>query len=96
MCVVEILAEVAWRSSYLFALPCAVCSAFAYSASVVLQAQLNIRAAYGSSKDIAVYQAIGLQTDQIFIIGKVSKKHRKEAVVCYQLQSCLASHFSVP
>jgi len=47
----------------------------------VLQAQLNICMAYGSSKDIAVYQAIGLQTDQIFIIGKVAKKHRKEAVV---------------
>jgi len=53
----------------------------------VLQAQLNIGVAYGSSKDIAVYQAIGLQPDQIFIIGKVAKKHRKEAVVCYLLSS---------
>jgi len=49
---------------------------------VVFQAQLNIRVAYGSSKDIAVYQAIGLQPDQIYIIGRVAKKHRKEAVVC--------------
>ena len=49
---------------------------------VVFQAQLHIRVAYGSSKDIAVYQAIGLQPDQIYIIGRVAKKHRKEAVVC--------------
>jgi len=54
------------------------------AANVALQALLNIRVAYGSSKDIAVYQAIGLQPDQIYIIGKVSKKHRKEAVVCYK------------
>jgi len=57
------------------------------AANVELQAQLNIRVAYGSSKDIAVYQAIGLQPDQIYIIGRVAKKHRKEAVVCYQPQS---------
>jgi len=54
------------------------------AANVALQALLNIRVAYGSSKDITVYQAIGLQPDQIYIIGKVSKKHRKEAVVCYK------------
>jgi len=54
---------------------------------IVLQAQLNICVAYGSSKDITVYQAIGLQPDQIFIIGKVAKKHRKEAVVRYLLPS---------
>jgi len=54
------------------------------ASTVVLQAKLNIRAAYGSNKDIAVYQAIGLPPDQIYIIGKVAKKHRKEAVVCYQ------------
>jgi len=63
------------------------------AANVVLQAQLNIHAAYGSSKDIAVYQAIGLQPDQIYIIGKVAKKHRKDAVVCYQPRCCLFCHF---
>jgi len=65
------------------------------AASVVLQAKLNICVAYGSSKDIAVYQAIGLQPDQIFIIGKVAKKHRKEAVVCYQPQSCVPCDFVI-
>jgi len=55
----------------------------------VLQAQLNICVAYGSSKDIAVYQAIGLQPEQIYIIGKVAKKHRKEAVVRYLSASFL-------
>jgi len=49
---------------------------------ILLQAQLKIRVAYGSSKDIAVYQAIDLQRDQIYVIGRVAKKHRKEAVVC--------------
>jgi len=50
---------------------------------ILLQAQLKIRVAYGSSKDIAVYQAIDLQPDQIYVIGRVAKKHRKEAVVCF-------------
>jgi len=61
---------------------------------IVLQAQLNICVAYGSSKDIAVYQAIGLQPDQIYIIGKVAKKHRKEAVVRYLSSSFFVSQNS--
>jgi len=40
-----------------------------------------VQVAYGSSKDIQVYQAIGLNPSQIFIIGKVAKKYRKDAVV---------------
>ena len=38
-------------------------------------------AAYGSQKDVAVYQAIDLQPEQIFIVGKASKKTCKEAMV---------------
>lgn len=39
-----------------------------------LQAEVVYHAAYGSAKDIAVYSALGLTKDQIFIVGKVSKK----------------------
>lgn len=40
-----------------------------------------IHAAYGSSKDISVYSSVGLKPDQIFIVGKVSKKHHAQAQV---------------
>ena len=36
--------------------------------------ELVIHAAYGSSKDISVYSALGLKSDQMFIIGKPSKR----------------------
>lgn len=52
-----------------------------YLKQLVQEAQINILAAYGSSKDIAVYQALGLQPDQIFIVGKVAKRNRRDAVV---------------
>jgi hypothetical protein len=35
---------------------------------------LVIHAAYGSSKDIVVYQSLGLKPDKIHIVGKISKK----------------------
>jgi hypothetical protein len=38
-----------------------------------------IRAAYGSSKDIWVYQSIGMTADNIYIVGKVSKKQQNLA-----------------
>ena len=51
------------------------------------QADIKIQGGYGSSKDISVYQSIGLESQQIFINGKLSKKLQKEAVVrtyiCY-------------
>lgn len=40
-----------------------------------------IHVAYGSSKDISVYTSIGLKPKQIFIVGKVSKKHHSQATV---------------
>jgi len=48
-----------------------------------LKAQVYVHAAYGSSKDISVYQSLGLEPHQIFVIGKVSKKQQKEAVVSW-------------
>lgn len=51
-----------------------------------------IQYAYGSSKDISVYTAINLKPHQIFIVGKVSKKHQSLATV---LSEGYASHLSM-
>ncbi|KAJ8890539.1 hypothetical protein PR048_010048 [Dryococelus australis] len=40
-----------------------------------------VHAAYGSSKDVSVYTSIGLKPRQIFVVGKVSKKHHSLATV---------------
>lgn len=40
-----------------------------------------IHSAYGSSKDIAVYRSLDPIPRQIYIIGKVSKKHQSQATV---------------
>ncbi|XP_022246959.1 protein retinal degeneration B-like isoform X2 [Limulus polyphemus] len=40
-----------------------------------------IHVAYGSSKDIWVYSSVGLQQEQIFIVGKASKKQHSIATV---------------
>ena len=50
----------------------------------LFQAGLQVHAGYGSSKDIAVYQGIGLPSTNIFIVGKVSKKLHKDAIVRIQ------------
>lgn len=39
------------------------------------------RAAYGSSKDIAVYKELDMKVDQIYIVGKISKKLQSFAIV---------------
>ncbi|KAJ1532074.1 hypothetical protein ONE63_000703 [Megalurothrips usitatus] len=40
-----------------------------------------IHSAYGSSKDIAVYRSLDPIPKQIYIIGKVSKKHQSQATI---------------
>jgi len=42
-----------------------------YLKSLISDHAVLIHAAYGSSKDISVYTAVGLKERQIFIIGKV-------------------------
>jgi hypothetical protein len=42
---------------------------------------VTIHAAYGSSKDIQVYASVGLKPDEIFCIGKASKKLQDKATV---------------
>ena len=42
--------------------------------TVVESADLTLVAAYGSSKDIAVYQSLHVPAERIFVVGK--QKHR--------------------
>ncbi|XP_067641027.1 protein retinal degeneration B-like isoform X4 [Eurosta solidaginis] len=53
----------------------------AYLNNLVQNHGISIVAAYGSSKDITVYTNVGLRPDQIFIVGKVSKKLQSNATV---------------
>lgn len=45
------------------------------------EVEISIHAAYGSAKDIWIYQTLGLNRDNIFIVGKVSKKQQHLANV---------------
>lgn len=38
--------------------------------------------AYGSNKDIAVYNSIGLQANQVFTVGKVRKVFKSNSEQC--------------
>lgn len=62
--------------------------------TVSLQAGVIIHAAYGSSKDVQVYGAVGLKPDEIFCIGKASKKLQDRTtvsgVVCYAKGLCIS------
>lgn len=40
---------------------------------------LELRAAYGSSKDISVYSSVGLKAENIYIVGKISRKQHGSA-----------------
>ncbi|XP_011632532.1 protein retinal degeneration B isoform X7 [Pogonomyrmex barbatus] len=55
----------------------------AYLNKLVKEHGMIIHQAYGSEKDINVYTAISLKPSQIFIIGKVSKKHQAMATILY-------------
>ena len=46
-----------------------------------MKTEIVFQAAYGSGKDIAVYQSLGLKANQIYIVGKVSKKQNSLANV---------------
>ena len=43
--------------------------------------KVAIHAAYGSSKDVAVYSGLGLGPNAIFVIGGKSKRNEKLATV---------------
>ena len=52
---------------------------------ILVKTELIFQAAYGSAKDIAVYQSLGLKANQIYIVGKVSKKQHSLANVSHFL-----------
>ncbi|CAI9741236.1 protein retinal degeneration B-like isoform X1 [Octopus vulgaris] len=53
--------------------------------------QLLFKAAYGSAKDIGIYKDLEISQQQIFIVGKASKKHYSQAQI---LSEGYASHLS--
>ncbi|XP_055586782.1 protein retinal degeneration B isoform X1 [Uranotaenia lowii] len=63
----------------------------AYLNNLIQNHGLVVHLAYGSSKDISVYTNIGLKPKQIFIVGKVSKKHQSMAT---PLTEGYAAHLS--
>jgi len=50
-----------------------------------------VHAGYGSSKDISVYSSLGLQPEQIHIVGKCS---RKQLPLCNHLSDGYAAHLA--
>ncbi|XP_063867339.1 protein retinal degeneration B-like isoform X7 [Scylla paramamosain] len=62
-----------------------------YLRGLIQDHALQVVAAYGSAKDIAVYSSIGLKPEQIFIVGKASKKQQANAQV---LTDGYAAHLS--
>ncbi|KAH9515200.1 hypothetical protein Btru_019493 [Bulinus truncatus] len=52
-----------------------------YIKSLQTEAQIELKAAYGSSKDISIYRDLGLLPHQIFIVGKASKKQHGQAQI---------------
>lgn len=65
------------------------------------QCHIKINSAYGSMKDISVYNMLGLSPSQIYIVGRPSKKYQNQ---CQVLQFrfveivihgvCLSAYFS--
>ncbi|XP_071529993.1 protein retinal degeneration B isoform X3 [Panulirus ornatus] len=62
-----------------------------YLRGLIQDHALMVMAAYGSSKDITVYSSIGLKAEQIYIVGKASKKQQTSAQV---LTDGYAAHLS--
>ncbi|PVD31481.1 hypothetical protein C0Q70_06893 [Pomacea canaliculata] len=54
---------------------------FLYLKNLQTEARVDYVAAYGSSKDVNIYRELGLQAQQIFIVGKASKKQYSQAQI---------------
>ncbi|XP_051955787.1 PITP-less RdgB-like protein [Xyrauchen texanus] len=59
--------------------------------SLVKECHIKISAAYGSMKDMSVYSTLGLAPNQIYIVGRPSKKHQHQ---CQFLSEGYAAHLS--
>ncbi|XP_056587939.1 PITP-less RdgB-like protein isoform X2 [Triplophysa dalaica] len=59
--------------------------------SLVKECHIKISAAYGSMKDMSVYSTLGLAPNQMYIVGRPSKKHQQQ---CQFLSEGYAVHLS--
>ncbi|XP_043077599.1 PITP-less RdgB-like protein isoform X7 [Puntigrus tetrazona] len=60
--------------------------------SLVKECHIKISAAYGSMKDMSVYSTLGLAPNQMYIVGRPSKKHQHQ---CQFLSEGYAAHLSI-
>ncbi|XP_069766790.1 membrane-associated phosphatidylinositol transfer protein 3 isoform X2 [Narcine bancroftii] len=59
--------------------------------NLVQESHIKISAAYGSMKDISVYNVLGLSPSQIYIVGRPSKKYQNQ---CQFLSEGYAAHLA--
>ncbi|CAF0833193.1 unnamed protein product [Brachionus calyciflorus] len=59
--------------------------------NIVVKCNLKLQAGYGSSKDISMYNNLGVDPSRIFIIGKMKSKNSNQAVI---LNNGYASHLN--
>ncbi|GAA6109663.1 membrane-associated phosphatidylinositol transfer protein 3-like isoform X1 [Tachysurus ichikawai] len=59
--------------------------------NLIQECHINIKLAYGSMKDVSVYSMLGLSPNQIYIVGKPSKKYQSQ---CQFLSEGYAMHLS--
>ncbi|XP_051891291.1 membrane-associated phosphatidylinositol transfer protein 3 isoform X5 [Pristis pectinata] len=59
--------------------------------NLVQESHIKIAAAYGSMKDISVYNVLGLSASQIYIVGRPSKKYQNQ---CQFLSEGYAAHLA--
>ncbi|XP_055514091.1 LOW QUALITY PROTEIN: membrane-associated phosphatidylinositol transfer protein 3 [Leucoraja erinacea] len=59
--------------------------------NLVQESHIKIAAAYGSMKDITVYNVLGLTPNQIYIVGRPSKKYQNQ---CQFLSEGYAAHLA--
>uniref|UniRef100_A0A673ADE0 Membrane-associated phosphatidylinositol transfer protein 3 n=1 Tax=Sphaeramia orbicularis TaxID=375764 RepID=A0A673ADE0_9TELE len=59
--------------------------------NLIQECHIKINSAYGSMKDISVYNMLGLSPSQIYIVGRPSKKYQNQ---CQFLSEGYAAHLS--
>uniref|UniRef100_A0A8C6KNN9 Membrane-associated phosphatidylinositol transfer protein 3 n=1 Tax=Nothobranchius furzeri TaxID=105023 RepID=A0A8C6KNN9_NOTFU len=59
--------------------------------NLIQECHIKINSAYGSMKDISVYNMLGLSSSQIYIVGRPSKKYQNQ---CQFLSEGYAAHLS--
>ncbi|XP_038159336.1 membrane-associated phosphatidylinositol transfer protein 3 isoform X1 [Cyprinodon tularosa] len=60
--------------------------------NLIQECHIKINSAYGSMKDISVYNMLGLSPSQIYIVGRPSKKYQNQ---CQFLSEGYAAHLSM-